>query len=193
MKVVKFIKENKTIIFALLVVILSFVLLALPGQFAHYGFDGVKNGRNIFKYNLSGYQFMFGTYKNPHTSATIGGPVAQGIAIFVMLILCACGLVFAKKSSFVSLLVSLSLVVIAILFFTISVAGAKVYKGGPDFLPADSTSKIKYSLYTWVPYVLGGLIMLAGLLMCYRTFKVMKDEVKRPQQAKGPSYSYLHK
>lgn len=192
MKVVKFIKENKTIIFALLVVILSFVLLALPGQFAHYGFDP-QGGKTAFKYNLSGYQFMFGTYKNPYTGKEIGGPVAQGIAIFVMLILCACGLVFAKKSSFISLLVSLALIVIAILFFTISVAGSKVYTGGPDFLPADTKSVTRYSLYTWVPYVLGGLIMLAGLLMCYRTFKVMKDEVKRPQQSKRPSYSYLHK
>lgn len=193
MKVVKFIKENKIIIFALLVVILSFALLALPGQFAHFGFNGVKGGRNTFKYNLSGYQFMFGTFKNPHTDAKIGGPVAQGIAIFVMLILCAGGLLFAKKSSFVSLIVSLALIVIAILFFTISVAGSKVYTGGPDFYPADSKSEIKYSLYYWVPYVLGGLTIVSGLLLFYRTFKVMRDEIKRPQQAKGPSYSYLHK
>lgn len=193
MKVVKFIKENKTIVFALLVVLLSFALLALPGQFAHFGLDTPKNGHNTFKYNLSGYQFIFGTFKNPHTDAQIGGPVAQGIAAFVMLILCAVGLVFAKKSSFVSLIVSLALIVIAILFFTISVAGSKVYTGNPDFYPASKDSTTKYSLYNWVPYVIGGLTIVSGLLLFYRTFKVMRDEVKRPQQAKGPSYSYLHK
>ena len=185
-KCLTFVKENKIIVFALVVVLLSFVFLALPGQFAHYGVLNLKSKvpSERFLYRLSGYEWIFGTRVNA-LGNKIGSASAQGIAIFVMLILCVAGLIFSKKSSFVALLTSLALVVIAILFFTVSKAGLKAY---PNFLPAKDH---EYSLMSWVPYVLGGLIVVAGLAMCYRTFKVMKDEVKHPTQPKGPTYSYL--
>ena len=188
MKFVKFIRENKIIIFALAVVLLSFIFLALPGQFAHYGVLNLKSkvASERFLYRLSGYEWIFGTKENV-LGNKIGKAPGQGIAIFVMLIVAIPGLLFSKKSSFVALLTSLLLVVIAILFFTISEAGLKAY---PSFLPAEDH---EYSLMCWVPYVLGGLIVIAGLAMCYRTFLVMKDEIKRPVQPKGPSYSYLKK
>ena len=187
-KCLTFIKENKIIVAALAVVLLSFVFLALPGQFAHYGVLNLnsKVASERFAYRLNGYQWMFGTKTNV-LGNKIGSASAQGIAIFVMLILCVPGLLFSKKSSFVSLLTSLALVVIAILFFTISAAGLKAY---PNFLPA---ADHEYSLMNWVPYVLGGLIIIVGLAMCYRTYKAMKEEVARPTQSKGPSYSYLKK
>ena len=185
-KCLAFIKENKIIVAALAVVLLSFVFLALPGQFAHYGVLKLdsKVPSERFAYRLSGYQWIFATEKNV-LGNKIGSVPAQGVAIFVMLILCVPGLLFSKKSSFVALLTSLALVVIAILFFTVSKAGLKAY---PTFWPAKDH---EYSLMLWVPYVLGGLIVVAGLAMCYRTFKVMKEEVKRPTQPKGPTYSYL--
>ena len=188
-KCVAFCKENKIIVAALVVVLLSFVFLALPGQFSHYGLDVLSKGHNTYFYNLSGYQFMFGIAKHRLTGDDMPGIVAsaQGIAIFVMLILCVPGLLFSKKSSFVSLLTSLALVTIAILFFTISAASAKSV---PLHEPAKNN---EYSLISWVPYFLGGFIMLAGLAMCYRTFLVMKNEIKHPTQAKGPTYSYLKK
>lgn len=187
-KCIAFVKENKVITLALAVVLLSFVFLALPGQFAHYGVLNLhsKVASERFLYRLNGYEWMFGTRENV-LGDKIGSASAQGIAIFVMLILCIPGLVFSKKSSFVALLTSLALVVIAILFFTISAAGLKAY---PNFLPAKDH---EYSLMNWVPYVLGSLIIIAGGLMCYRTFLVLKDEAKRPVSSKGPTYSYLKK
>ena len=181
MKVVKFIKENKIIVLALVIALLSFAFLALPGQFAHYA----ANGKKTFFYNLNGYQWMFGTVKNS-LGSKIGSASAHGIAALSLLGVCVIGLVFSKKSSFVSLLTTLALITTAVLFFTISVAGAKAY---PTF---HNYGKGDYA-YGWVPYLVGGLVVLAGLLMGYRTFKVMKDEVKRPTQQKGPHYSYLHK
>ena len=186
-KCLQFCKENKIIVCALVVVLLSFVFLALPGQFAHYYPDVVVKGHQTFKYNLNGYQWFFGTFKDG-LGNKIGSASAQGIAIFVMLILCIPGLLFSKKSSFVALLTSLALVTIAVLFFTISAAGPKAY---PNWHIPEADHK--YSLICWVPYVLGALIILAGGAMCYRTFLVMKDEVKHPTASKGPTYSYLKK
>ncbi len=189
MKFVKFVKENKIIVAALVVVLLSFVFLALPGQFAHYGVNILSSKKlsDRYSYLLNGYQWFFAT-ESTALGTKLGTASAQGIAIFVMLILCVPGLLFSKKSSFVAMLTSLALVTIAILFFTISAAGPKSY---PNWhIPADNH---EYTLMGWVPYVLGSLIMLAGLAMCYRTFLVMKDEVKNPTTSKGPSYSYLKK
>ena len=61
MKVIKFVKENRVIVFALCVVLLSFILLALPGQFAHYGPLNLssKVASERFLYRLSGYQSRF--------------------------------------------------------------------------------------------------------------------------------------
>lgn len=188
-KCLAFCKENKIIVFALAVVLLSFVFLALPGQFAHYGVNilGSKKASDRYFYWLNGYQWFFGT-KTTALDVKLGSASAQGITIFVMLILCVPGLLFSKKSSFVALLTSLALVTIAILLFTISVAGAKCY---PNWhIPADDH---EYTLMGWVPYFLGSFIILAGGAMCYRTFLVMKDEIKRPSQPKGPTYSYLKK
>ena len=188
-KCVAFCKENKIIVAALAVVLLSFVFLSLPGQFAHYDVSGYEKGHYTFNYNLSGYQFMFGIAKFKGVGDNMPGisASAQGIAIFVMLILCIPGLLFSKKSSFVSLLTTLALIVISILFFTISAASAKSV---PLHYPETNN---KYSLILWVPYLLGAFILLAGGAMGYRTFLVMKDEIKRPSQPKGPTYSYLKK
>lgn len=183
MKVIKFIKENKAIVFALCIVLLSFGLLALPGQFAHYGLLTA----NKFKYNFSGYQWMFGLGKDPYTDNQVGKAVPQAIVALSFLVLCVPGLLFSKKSSFVSLLTSIILVATSILFFTISLAGEKAYQDiGPVKLD-------NYSYILWVPYVIGGLLILAGGLMLFRTIRAMKDEIKNPSQPKGPSYNYLHK
>ena len=189
MKVVKFIKENKAIVFALLIVLLAFGLLALPGQFAHYGPLNLtsKVASERFRYRLSGYQWTFGTVEDI-LGNKIGKASAQGIAAFVLLALCVPGLLFSKKSSFVALLTSLALITAAILYLAISAAGPKAYPN-LHIKPEDNA----YSLMLWVPYVIGGLTLLAGGLMSYRTVIVMKNEIKSPSQSKGPSYSYLKK
>ena len=188
MKVIRFIKENKTIVFALLVVLLSFVFLALPGQFAHYGVLNLKSkvASERFQYNLNGYQWMFGTAENV-LGNKIGSAVPQGIVAFSFLILAIPGLIFSKKSSFVALLTSLLLITTAILYFTMAPAGLKAY---PNYLQAKDH---EYYLILWVSYVIGSFLLIAGSLMSYRTVLVMKNEVQHPAQSKGPSYNYLHK
>ena len=190
MKVIRFIKENKIIVFALCVVLLSFGLLALPGAFAHYGPLNLssKVASERFKYFYNGYQWMFAT-KEDVLGNQIGKPVAQGIAAFAMLVVCVPGLLFSKKSSFVALLTSLALITISVLYFSISAAGFKCYTGY-DFMQPENHA---YYLILWVPYVIGGLTVIAGGLMLYRTILVMRDEVKSPTQSKGPTYSYLKK
>ena len=182
----KFIKENKIIVLALVIVLLSFGLLALPGQFAHYGLDSINGAKKTFAFNLGGYEWMFGTKTYSYSSTKIGTASAHGIAALALLGLCVPGLLFSKKSSFVALLTTLALITASVLFFTISAAGAKAYKTFHDYGTGDYA-------YGWVPYLIGGLVVAAGLLMGYRTVKVMRDEVKRPSQSKGPTYSYLHK
>ena len=191
MKLLAFIKQNKAIVFACIVVLLSFGLLALPGQFAHYGPLNLssKVASERFKYFYNGYQWMFAT-KEDVLGNQIGKPVAQAIAALVMLGLCVPGLLFSKKSSFVALLTSLALITVSVLFFSISAAGAKCYTGGYDFMPAEDNA---YYLILWVPYVIGGLLVIAGGFMLYRTILVMRNEVKSPTQSKGPTYSYLKK
>ena len=179
--------KSKIIIFAIVIVALSLIFLALPGQFAHYGIKEI-GPRNTYQYNLSGYQWMFGTVaKSYDSSSKIGSAVPAGIAALVLLGLSFIGLLFSKKSSFVSLLVSLALITVAILFFCSPAAGRKAY---PSFLPAEDGD---YTLMSWVPFVNASLTLIAGGLMMYRTVLVMKEETKRPNQPKGPSYSYLHK
>ena len=180
MKLLAFIKQNKAIVLALVIVLLSFGLLALPGQFAHYNIQSIINNKVTYKYYMSGYQWFFNLEVEPDVK--IGKVVAEGVAIVVLLGLCVPGLLFSTKSSFVAMLTSLALIVVAILFFTVASYGPKFY----NFPKLD-----KGSHFSWVPYVVGGLTIIAGAIMTYRTIIVMKNEIKSPSQSKGQSYSYL--
>ena len=153
----------------------------------------LKKKVTSYEYYFSGYEWMFAT-KQDMLGNDLGKPVAQGIAIFVMLILCVPGLLFSKKSSFVALLTSLALITISILFFSISAAKESyttISEGWGAYNKKEPGPK--FTLMSWVPYVTGSLIFIVGALMSYRTYKVMKEEIKRPSQPKGPTYSYLHK
>ena len=179
MKLLAFIKQNKAIVLALVIVLLSFGLLALPGQFAHYNIQSIINNKVTYKYYMNGYQWFFNLKVK---GDQIGKVVPEGVAIIVLLGLCVPGLLFSKKSSFVAMLTSLALIVVAILFFTVASYGPKFYQ----FPKLD-----KGSHFSWVPYVVGGLTIIAGAAMTYHTVIVMKNEIKSPSQSKGKSYSYL--
>lgn len=181
-KIIKFVKENKIVVFSLAVIVLSFILFALPGQFAHYELVGKK-----FNYNLSGYQWIFNTMvkKGNGITAKVGNSVVgQGIAVIVMLAIAIPGLIFSRKSSFVTLVTGLDLLVTSILLFTISNAGLKAYP---------YAQLVGHSLMNWVPYVVGALVVIAAGLVIYKAVMMMKDEIKHPVQPKGPTYNYLHK
>ena len=189
MKLVKFVKENKIIVLSLLIVVLSFVFLALPKAFAHFGVNTISKSGATYKYYLSGYEWTFGTVtKIGDADTKIGSAVASGIAAIALLGLSFIGLLFSKKSSFVALLVSLALITVAILYFCSSAASAKAYASVFE-VPDEGD----FSNMSWAPYVIASINLVAGGLMMYRTILVMKDEVKKPSQAKGSSYSYLRK
>lgn len=176
-KLFKFLKENKIVVLAFIVIALSFGLFAIPGQFVKFSLIKGKD----FEFALSGYEFIFGVKDHAQLPQVVCG---QGIAIFVMLIVSFIGCIFVKKSSFIEIVTGLVMLTVSILFFTISVAGAKVY---PQYLKGDYA-------YTFVPYLLGGLIVVSALLLIYEAVKRMKDEVKHPAPVnKGPTYNYLHK
>lgn len=176
----KFIKENKIIVFALFVIVLSLGLLAVPG-FTRSHLVGDEP-----KYLLSGYQTFFNT---KYTAASVletkvlTGTVAAGIAAIVMLGVTFIGMLFSKKSSFVMALCGLSLLAIAILFFTMEASVTKVIR-----IPFEGKSNCG-----WVTYVLGALNLIASGLVIYKTVLVMKDEIKHPAKPKGPTYNYLKK
>ena len=73
------------------------------------------------------YDEWFGLTVKNKLGNKIGSVSAHGIAALSLLGVSALGLVFSKKSSFVSLITTLVLITAAVLFFTVSAAGAKAY------------------------------------------------------------------
>ena len=190
-KILKFVKENKIIVFALAVIVLSFIFLALPGQFARYGIGALEGKHYEWKYQLSGYQFIFNKGKdilgNPIGTKVVG----QGVVIIVFLAVCVPGLLVSNKTSFFTMLTGLLLVATSILFFTISKAGHACY---PYETPVDLDGNKLASLIKWVPYLLGSLIVIAGVLVVYKAVMMMKNEIKHPVASnKAPTYNYLKK
>ena len=178
-KLIKFVKENKVVILAFVVLALSFGLLALSGKFIHFECFGKGN---TYEYNLSGYQFIFGVEEGNLAKVVC----SQGIALFVTLIVGLVAIFFVKLSSFVELCTGLELIAVSILFFTTEGAVRKTY---PNYF-ASGDFKVGF-----VPYLLGALIIVAALLMIYESIRRMIKEVQHPAQAKtnGPTYNYLHK
>lgn len=192
-KVVSFVKENKIVCFALAVIVLSFIFLALPGQFVRWGiYQKELGGKYFFKYSLSGYEFIFNKGKDIYGNPLGAKVVGQGVIIIVFLALSFVGLCFSKKTSFFTMLTGLVLIVTAILFFTISGA---MYKCYPNFVQLYGENDKRISLMKWVPYLLGALIVIAGILVTYKAVMMMKDEIKHPVQdhKKEPTYNYLKK
>lgn len=182
-KIIKFVKENKIVVFALAVIILSFIFLALPGQFAHA--DLVPN--KGFSTKFGGYEFIFNTKEDVLGNA-YGKVVGAGVAAIVMLALSVVGLIFSNKSSFVTIVTGLMLITVSILFFTMEKSAINTYGSIHTFWYNDM-----YHIINWVAYVCGGLIVIAGALVVYKSIMMMKDEIKHPAKAKGPTYNYLKK
>lgn len=180
-KLIKFVRDNKIVVFALAVIVLTFGLLAIPG----FSRDVLVG--DSFKYYLSGYETFFNTR---YTAAAVletkvfKGVLGAGIAAFVMLILSFVGLLFSKKSSFVMALTGLSLVTVAFLFLTMEPSVRNILTHYPyedNFVCGCIT------------YIIGALLLIAGGLVIYKTVLRMKDEIKHPSKAQGPSYNYLKK
>ena len=175
----KFLKENKLAVLSIGAIVLCAILLAIPGQFAHFGIVG-----DGYLHYLSGYQFFFNTYKNT-LGNTIGSVVGSGIAIIVLAAVAIALICFWKKSSFFVLLASLVNLTISILFFSMEASAGKAYSA---FKPFEGRTFIG-----WPTYLCGAIIVLVAIYLGYKAVMMMKDEIKHPSQPKGPSYSYLKK
>ena len=175
----KFVKENKIIVLAMTVIVLSLILLAIPGQFAHANLIGDK-----YSLHFGGYEFIFNTRTSVLDAKYGVSVIGAGIAIIVMMVLSLVGLVFSKKSSFVMMITGLMMLTVSILFFTMEGAAEKSY---PAFVFNEG------KIITWVNYVAGALMIIAAALVIYKAVMVMKDEIKHPAKPKGPSYNYLKK
>lgn len=182
-KIISFIRENKIISLVFAIIVLSLILLAIPG-FAKFGLKG----KDTYTYTANGYSLFFGGVESIVPDAdNVGSTVGAGIAAFVMLVIGAVAVCFSKKSSFVMLLTSLELITVAILFFAMK-------------KPVDES----YALFSIVEdgmvlgflnYFIASIVMIAGLLLGYKTVMIMKDEIKHPsaKSSSGPTYSYLKK
>lgn len=179
----KFIKENKVFIIALAVIVLTGILLVLPGQ----SFATCPNSGK-FSEHFNGFQFMFGRCKSI-AGTKIGGVVPAGIAFVVLTGLNIVALHFSKKSSFIAMLTGLSMFISSILLFTFTSSARKVYKSGAiDYLAKD------FGRMGWAVWLSASLMLLAAALVIYKSVLMLKDEMKRPAKSNnGPSYNYLKK
>lgn len=175
----KFLKENKIAVLSIGAIVICAILLAIPGQFAHFGIVG-----DGYKHYLGGYQFFFNTYTN-QLGDKIGSVVGGGIAIIVLAAVAVALICFWKKSSFFVLLAAIVNLVISILFFNMENFAKKAYSSFQIFEGR--------SFVGWPTYVCGALIILVAIYLGYKAVMMMKDEIKHPSKPQGPSYNYLKK
>lgn len=171
MKVLKD-KVTLVVIASLIAIVLTFGLLALPGQFIVNSVSGVDR-------SLSGYQFFFHAV-NEDTYVWSNGVSGSGIAAIVLMGLAICSYVFYKKSSTLILLGGVFNVTTAILYFAMEANKNEVYGSWRSLVNVG-----------WVAYVAGALLVLTGLLSIYVAIRLFMKEKK--QLSDKRSYSYLKK
>ena len=161
---------------SLIILAVSFGLLAIP-QFMQF------NGK--LQYSASGYEFFFNCASDLYNGATRPTSVSGlGIACIVVMGLAVVSSVvavlFSKEGSAFILFGGLLNVAAAIMFFCMSLSRDKVYDKFRSLVDVG-----------WVTYVIGGLLMLAGLLCLYVSVRLILQEKKAI--ATKQSYSYLKK
>lgn len=175
---IKFVKNNKVAVISIGAIVISLLLLLVPG-FAHY--TPFKDGYEAY---ANGYQFIFNTvtHEGAIASAYGSGIVGAGVAIIVLSALAITSFCFTKKSSFFVLLGGLISLTNSILFFSMEASAGKVYKVYD-----------KGTICGWVTYVIGALLIIAAAYAIFTSIKMMRDEIKHPQTSKGTTYNYLKK
>lgn len=197
-KLIKFVKENLVAVVGIGAIVLSLLLMLLPGQFAHlYPVGDTTN--EIF--HLNGYEFFFNTkvvgettyhpgfLHNQSNLADEAIALPAGIAIFVLMVLAVACLVLNKKSSILLAAATLLLVATSILFFAMEASVQDIY--GISWSSEIFGKEKAYGVIQWVSYFDGALLILAAGFVGYKTVLAFKDEIKHPQQPKKNDYSYL--
>ena len=164
---------------SVVIIAISFGLLALPGQFYNLILEKT-NPQPV----MSGYEFIFNalpeTFKS-YTGVYEVGASGLGIAALVMMVLALPCFILVRKSSALPLFGAI-LIFIAGLFFLLM----KPWGADPMF-----KAYIKSGAVLWVSYVIGALLVLAAIAIVYFTIKVLKEEKVAPKSNVG--YSYLKK
>jgi len=165
---------------SIIVVVVSALLLILPGQF--FG-----NGHNInsgtWNYSCSGYGYIFNG--NEAIEANLGRSKISGLGL-TALILMVLGLasfvpslIKGNEYSPFSILGGAFNLTSGIMFLAMQANCNNIFK-----------DKINYKIL-WVSYVIGALLVLAALISIVASAIALKNEAKKPYTKS--SYSYLKK
>lgn len=161
---------------SVVVILVTFAFLALPGQYIFRPIVGQGT-------SLAGYEYIFhviqniGETANPYFSN--GRPSVTGIMAIIFITLSLPCFVFYKKSTALPLLGGILEILAGFFFLMTTPFSHLIYKSYQD-LQAN-----------WVPYVSGSLIALLGLAALLTSiFELRKEKVVL--ESKG-GYSYLKK
>ena len=167
---------------SLIVIVISYGLLAIPGQFV-----GMFNDGKLFPVqgsSIAGYEYIFhcvqkiGDNENPFFSS--GRASAAGIMAVIFMFFACGSFALHKKSTALPLLGGI-LETLSGFFFVMTTPFACLCY--PD--------KISSIRAMWLPYVLGSVMVVLGLLAIY--FSVVELKKEKVTLASKGGYSYLKK
>jgi len=173
-------KARIIVLFSLVVIALTFVLFAIPEQFAKL----IPNG-TVTKGAMGGFEFIFGgtqEARNLQAHAVDGAALVSGagIAFLVLLVGAVVCYVFYKKSSALLLLAGVLMLVSTIMLFCVGGWINKLY-----------TRYTETSVGLWVPYLAASLLALATVGTLYIAITSLIQESRQPYTPKKETYSYL--
>ena len=163
------------------IAVLSFGLLAIPGQF----YDIMTNMKSSNPPHLmSGYQFIFNSLPDGFKSYSgVYGAGVSGLGVAALVIMAVAAICFGLYfvSSALPLFGGVASIVSGLFFLLMKPWGAdklfKAYKSSSAIL--------------WSSYVIGALLFLVGVAAIYFSIKLLKEEKAHPKETVG--YSYLKK
>lgn len=165
---------------SIVVILVSFALFAIPGQFIRlYGFNDSVPGTS-----LAGYEYFFHIIQGIGDSGTNqwfadGRPSVTGIMVIIFITLALPCFVFYKKSTALPLLGGILEILSGFFLLMTTPFSHLIYK------------KLGALTASWVAYLTGALILLLGIAALAQSIVELRKE-KVVLQSKG-GYSYLKK
>lgn len=169
---------------SVIIIVISYVLFILPGQFI-----GLFQNGQLFVGNgvaLSGYEYIFHVVPTnpngvPYNFAT-GHQSGTGITALIFMLLSLASFIFYKKSTALPLLGGILNIISGFFLLMTTPFAHLIYR---DEIYWDCI------LAMWVPYLTGALILLSGIIAIVISIFELKKE-KATLASKG-GYNYLKK